>query len=143
MAASTSDITTNEIAGVAYLLGPLVAATRIFKGTLVGSNAAGYFSQLGDTANQKFRGICSVASDNRSGGTGDTSCEYLPAERLGDIIIDAVSPDQSWVGQLIYASDDHTGALSTSNSVLIGLCEGVVKTGTSGRILVNPNRRVV
>lgn len=143
MAASTTAITTNEIAGISKLEGPLAASTTIYKGVMVGSNAAGYFVPLANTAGLNFRGIAATGSDNSAGSTGATSCEYYPADRLGNIIIDATNPDQSWVGQLVYASDDHTGALSTSNSVLIGCVEKVIKTGTSGRILVNPNRRVV
>lgn len=143
MSAATTDIYTIAQAPVAFVNRKVEASTKIPQGVLVATNAAGYLVNLSDAANLTFDGFAEGAADNTSGAQGAISCKVTPrhGNKLGCIEVDATSPDQSWINQILCAADNHTVALpaTTSHVVRVGRCVDVTTTGVNGRVIIDTN----
>ena len=143
MAASTADRYDIKSADVLmYISRKVAAATLIYKGIIVANNGSGYVVAGSDTAGLKVLGISDQQVDNSGGIAGAKSVEIQPFETHRFIEVDAVSPDDSWLENLAYLSDDHTVAITgVSNSIVLGTVKVIVKTGTAGRVLVDTWKR--
>jgi hypothetical protein len=99
----------------------LVAAnTKIYAGSLVCVNAAGYAVPAADTSGYQLAGVALEQVDNSDGSDGGKTVRL---RRTGVFEFDAVSISQSMVGLLMYAADDHTfdDAAGLTNDVKVGL----------------------
>ena len=99
----------------------LVAAnTKIYAGSLVCVNAAGYAVPAADTAGYQLAGVALEQVDNSDGSDGGKTVRL---RRTGVFEFDAVSISQSMVGLLMYAADDHTfdDAAGLTNDIKVGL----------------------
>lgn len=96
-----------------------IAAVAVVKGALLNFNASGYAKNASDTSGEAFAGVAIDEVDNSEGSAGDLStrvwCE-------GVFSMDCSGATQAWVGQKVYAVDNHTVALAatTTNDVLVG-----------------------
>jgi hypothetical protein len=145
MAALTADSqATKQVALALGGLGiPVAASTKLYAGGMVAVNASGYAVACSDAANLEFMGFCEAGVDNSGGNNGDKVCQLTTraSNKLGVVELDAVSPQQSWVGQVLAFTDDHTVALmaSTAHVLRAGRCIFIQKTGTSGRVWIDTN----
>jgi hypothetical protein len=96
----------------------LVAAnTKIYAGSLVCVNAAGYAVPAADTSGYQLAGVALEQVDNSDGG------KHVRLRRAGVFEFDAVSISQDMVGTPMYAADDHTfdDAAGPTNDIKVGL----------------------
>jgi hypothetical protein len=99
----------------------LVAAnTKIYAGSLVCVNAAGYAVPAADTSGYRFAGVALEQVDNSSGSGGGMN---VRVRRAGVFEFDAGSITQDMVGAPMYATDDHTfdDVAGSTNSIKVGL----------------------
>jgi hypothetical protein len=82
-----------------------VAAVKIYAGSLVCVNAAGYAVPAADTVNFKFVGIALEQVDNSAGQAGDKT---IRVRRAGVFEFKASSIAQSDVGKQMYVVNDET-----------------------------------
>ena len=99
---------------------PVAANTKIYAGSLVCNNAAGYAAPAADTSGYQLAGVALEQVDNSDGSDGGKTVRL---RRTGVFEFDAVSISQSMVGLLMYAADDHTfdDAAGLTNDVKVGL----------------------
>src|SRR4030066_139630 len=84
----------------------LVAAnTKIYAGSLVCVNAAGYAAPAADTIGYQIAGVALEQVDNSDGSDGG---KHVRLRRAGVFEFDAVSISQNMVGVAMYATDDHS-----------------------------------
>src|SRR4030042_3477389 len=104
MAALTRDRATPYREGieVEYLV---AANTKIYAGSLVCVNAAGYAAPAADTSGYQLAGVALEQVDNSDGSDGGKN---VRVRRAGVFEFDAVSISQNMVGTSMYAADDHT-----------------------------------
>lgn len=98
---------------------PLAAATKLFAGSNVNYNTAGYAKKAADTASEVFAGVAMETIDNTSGSAGDLSIRVW---KEGVFSMNCASATQAWVGVDVYAVDDNLVALAatTTNDVRVG-----------------------
>jgi hypothetical protein len=96
---------------------PVAANTKIYAGSLVCVNAAGYAVPAADTSGYRFAGVALEQVDNSDGG------KIVRVRRAGVFEFDAVSISQDMVGRPMFASDDHTfdDAAGPTNDIKVGL----------------------
>ena len=96
---------------------PVAANTKIYAGSLVCVNAAGYAAPAADTSGYRFAGVALEQVDNSDGG------KHVRLRRAGVFEFDAVSISQEMVGAAMYAADDHTfdDAAGLTNDIKVGL----------------------
>ena len=96
---------------------PVAAAVKIYAGSLVCVNAAGYAVPAADTSGYRFAGVAMEQVDNSDGG------KNVRVRRAGVFEFDAVSISQDMVGVAMYAADDHTfdDAAGPTNDIKVGL----------------------
>ena len=96
---------------------PVAANTKIYAGSLVCVNAAGYAAPAADTSGYRFAGVALEQVDNSDGG------KHVRLRRAGVFEFDAVSISQDMVGAAMYAADDHTfdDAAGPTNDIKVGL----------------------
>ena len=96
---------------------PVAANTKIYAGSLVCVNAAGYAVPAADTSGYRFAGVALEQVDNSDGG------KNVRVRRAGVFEFDAVSITQDMVGAAMYAADDHTfdDAAGPTNDIKVGL----------------------
>lgn len=97
---------------------PVAASTRIYEGTLVFINAAGYADDDTATGVNAFAGVAVAEADNSSGSAGDVNVEVYTD---GDFQLVSSGLAQTDVGMPAYADDNYAvvNALG-STSVRIG-----------------------
>lgn len=144
MAVSTAARYTTKSVAVRTINAELVASVAVYKGTCVavftGGANQGYHRMIADTANMRLVGLAELTATGGS-ANGDVSVPVQPLELLEYLELDAVSPGDTWVGQKVYFTDDHTVALTSTNSILAGRVVSVEKTGTAGRVVVALRQR--
>ena len=98
----------------------VAANMKIYAGSLVGVNAAGYAAPAADTSGYRFAGVAMEQVDNSGGSNGGMN---VRVRRAGVFEFDAVSISQDMVGAAMYAADDHTfdDAAGLTNDVKVGL----------------------
>lgn len=123
-AAATADRLTaqKEATEKAY---PVLAAAKIFAGTMVAIDNAGFAKPASDAANLKVVGIADAKADNTDGANGDIKVKM----RRGVFKLPASSITQAMVGKVMYVVDDQTfdDALGT-NGVKAGRLVDFVST---------------
>jgi hypothetical protein len=99
---------------------PVAANMKIYAGSLVCVNAAGYAAPAADTSGYRFAGVAMEQVDNSGGIDGG---KVMRLRRTGVFEFDAVSITQAMVGTAMYASDDHTfdDAAGPTNDIKVGL----------------------
>jgi hypothetical protein len=103
---------------------PVEESTRIYQGTLVFQNAAGYADDDTATGVNGFIGIAVEECDNSSGADGAKNVE-VHAEGVFELVGSGFA--QTDVGQIAYAEDNFTiGTAISSASVPIGRVVGYV-----------------
>ncbi len=115
-----------------------MAATKIFKGTLVSLNAAGFVKKGSDTVGEKFVGIAYEEVDNSGGAAGD---KVIRVWQIGSFEFALASTaTQATVGVSVYLSDDQTVDLAavTTSDVLVGRVVEFVSASTV-RVAINPH----
>lgn len=119
MAALSKDRATPYREGieVAY---PVAAAVKIYAGSLVCANAAGFAAPAADTSGYRLAGVALEQVDNLTGADGAKSVRL---RRHGIFEFDAASLTQAMVGDPMYAVDDHTfdDAAGPTNDVKVGV----------------------
>lgn len=113
---------------VGDLLSVPQAAVKIYKGSLVAFNTAGYATGAADTSGFTFAGIAYETVDNSAGAAGALS---IRVKRRGVVELNfTASAVQANVGLPVYMSDDNTVALvaTTTNDVLVGRIVALVST---------------
>ena len=96
---------------------PVAANTKIYAGSLVCVNAAGYAAPAADTIGYQIAGVALEQVDNSDGG------KNVRLRRAGVFEFDALSISQDMVGAAMYAADDHTfdDAAGPTNDIKVGL----------------------
>lgn len=138
MAALTADrVTEKKVPGmVSYP----VAAVKIYAGSLVAINAAGFLAPAADTASFKVVGIALENVDNSAGAAGALRCrvEAPIVARLN-----ATSITQAMVGTKMFVVDDQTFDDATgTNSIVAGVLVEFI-SATEGRIYIDPTQQVL
>lgn len=82
-----------------------VAVAKMFKGSLVMFNVAGFLTVAASLAGAKFAGIAGHSVDNTNGLVGDEECEVF---RTGVFLLDGAGFTQASIGKDVFASDDQT-----------------------------------
>lgn len=144
MSASTADrsLTTQTVATIPYG----VADNKIiYKDTCVCTDSSGWLNLAADTSGFVYAGLSAAHADNTIVGhtAGGITCDVTPPANSPEsryIVQDFTSPAQTAVGALAYFTDDHTVAVSSSNSVKMGIIVQIIATGTSGKVLVDTMR---
>jgi hypothetical protein len=97
----------------------VAANTKIFAGSLVCVDAAGYAVPAADTSGYRFAGVAMEQVDNSDGSDGG---KVVRLRRAGVFEFDAVSITQDMVGADMYATDDHTfdDAAGPTNDIKVG-----------------------
>jgi hypothetical protein len=126
MTAATQDRTSEAYQGEIAAHG-VAAATRIFLGTLVNKNAAGYAVPATDTAGETSLGVSFEGVDNRLGADGDL---LVRCERNRIVVFDIAAVARTDVNRSVYVSDDKTVAFT-----------GNVKVGTIAKFVEGETTR--
>ena len=103
---------------------PVAATTKIYQGSAVGDNAAGYARAL--VAGDPFRGFAVKQADNTTGAAGDINVNVY---HEGQIQLAVTSLAITDVGKYVYASDDNTFSLTESTGTYIGRVKRYVSSG--------------
>lgn len=102
-----------------------LAAVKVFKGSNLNFNTAGFAKKASDTASEKFAGLAMETVDNSAGAAGDKAVRIWVE---GVSSMGCASATQAWVGQDVFAVDDNLVALAatTTNDVRVGKVVGFV-----------------
>lgn len=117
---------------------PVAAATKIYYGSMVCANAAGFAVPAADTAAFVVMGVATEQIDNLSGANGDKMIRL----REGRVhTFDATSITQAMVGKAMYVVDDHTfdDGVGT-NSIKAGTLTKFI-SATEGEIQIHTGLR--
>lgn len=116
---------------------PVEEATRIYQGTLVYVNAAGYACDVTATGVNAFVGVAVAEADNTSGADGAIEVEVYTE---GDFELTGTGFAQTDVGMPIYADDNYATVLSLgATSVRIGTIVRYVSS-TKHVVSIKPSR---
>lgn len=117
---------------------PVAAATKIYAGSMVCANAAGFAVPAADTAAFVTLGVATAQADNTSGLDGAMSL----AVRMGRVHrFAATSITQAMLGDIMYVVDDQTFDDGVgSNSVKAGTLVKFIST-TEGEIQIHGGLR--
>ncbi|MCL4514143.1 MAG: hypothetical protein M1379_00890 [Firmicutes bacterium] len=117
MAALTRDRNTPRKEGQITAYG-VAAGAKIFAGSLVCLNAAGYAAPAADTAGFRFAGVAKQYVDNTAGANGEQVIEVWVDGRFP---FDAAAMAVTDIGIPVFVSDDQTVAKATANGVGCGI----------------------
>lgn len=97
----------------------LAASTKVYKGSNVNYNAAGFAKKASDTTGESFAGVAMETKD--SSGPKDSD-KYVRVWKEGVFSMNCSGATQAWVGQDVFAVDDNLVALAatTTNDVKVG-----------------------
>ena len=107
-----------------------VAAVKIFAGSLVCVNAAGFLVPGDDAAALRFVGVALEYVDNTAGQAGDLNCRV---RQEGVFNFDAISITQAMVGSPMYLRSDHEFDESSTHGIACGLLVAFI-SATEGEI---------
>ena len=96
---------------------PVVASDVIYEGAAVGENASGYSRPL--VAGDPFQGFALATVDNSAGAAG---AAYVNVRVRGKVVIPVTGASAVTANDkpAVYASDDNTFTLTSTNNSLIG-----------------------
>lgn len=106
MSALTRDRATSYREGIEVEF-PVAAATKIYAGSMVCLNAAGFAVPAADTSGYRFAGVALEQVDNAAGAGG---VKMIRLRRTGVFEFDAAALSQAKVGNAMYSVDDQTCA---------------------------------
>lgn len=99
---------------------PVGAAKKFYKGSLVCVPTATGFAEAGtDIAASNFVGVGYEDADNSAGAAGALSGRV---HKTGSFVFNAVGALQTWVSKPMMLTDDNTVALTSTNSIQVGVC---------------------
>ena len=103
----------------------LAPATKVFQGSIVHTNAAGFAKKGGDNAAEKFAGVAMETADSSIAAQS-----YVRVWKEGVFSFPCTGATQAWVGQDVFAVDDNVVALAatTTNDVRVGTVVKFVST---------------
>lgn len=101
----------------------VAASTQVFKGAFVGLTS-GYARGL--VAGDAFVGLAYEEGDNSSGSAGDVSVRVYTQ---GDFQLALSGAAITDLGASVYASDDETLTLTSTNNSLVGKMVGFISSG--------------
>lgn len=97
---------------------PVLAAKKIFGGSIVAVDANGYAQPAADTAGLKVRGVAEEQADNSAGASGAKTIRV----RRGVFKFAATGLTIADVGKPVFVSDDQTVSVAaTTNNVCAGI----------------------
>jgi predicted RecA/RadA family phage recombinase len=98
---------------------PLAASTKVFKGSNVNYNAAGFAKKASDTAGEVFAG---VAMETKDSSLNDDNEKWVRVWKEGVFSMVCTGATQAWVGQLVHSLDDNVVALAAgaTNDIVVG-----------------------
>lgn len=102
----------------------VAASTIIYEGSAIGINSSGYARpiQVGDD----FAGFSLNVVDNSAGENGDLT---VRAKESGRVILPISTADLTTFNSPVYATDDNTFTLESSNAVFVGYIHRVINSG--------------
>lgn len=103
---------------------PVIASDIIYTGAAVGDNASGYARPL--VAGDKFKGFADTKADNSGGAAGEINVRVRARGRIKLAISGLAVGD---LGKLVYASDDNTFTLTSTNNSKVGFVYRFVSSG--------------
>ena len=104
-----------------YALG---AGKKFYKGSLVCVPTATGFAEAGtDIAASNFVGVGYEDADNSTGAAGALAGRV---HKSGSFVFTALAASQSWVSRPMFLTDDNTVALTSTNSIQVGVCTEVI-----------------
>lgn len=104
----------------------MIATDIIYEGAAVGDNASGAARPL--VAGDPFLGFCVRRVDNSTGAAGD---RRVKVRRKGIVVIPVVGVTGiGKIGDTVYAADDDTFTLSSTNNSAIGKITDVISSTT-------------
>lgn len=103
---------------------PVIATDIIYQGAAVGDNGSGYARPL--VAGDAFLGFADYQADNSTGVAGNAFVRCRTFGRIKLAVATLVAGD---VGKSVYASDDNTFTLVTTNNTKIGHVIAVLAAG--------------
>ena len=116
MAAATADKTIPAREGIYDDL-PVLAAKKIFQGTVVSITAAGFATFYAGT-DVIFAGFADKLADNTDGASGDIKVRVRRDVHV--VRVTLTSAAQADVGDAVYASDDSTLTLTAATNMFVG-----------------------
>lgn len=116
MTALTKDRNTTQKVGGQVAYG-VAASAKIYAGALVCLNGSGYAVPAADTAGLRFVGVAQEQVDN-AGGANGAKTVLIKDEGVFDF--SGANFTAADVGKAVFASDDQTVALSTTNGIGVG-----------------------
>lgn len=145
MAASTADrnlASTKVVDAIPYGVADNV---HVYLFTCTCTDSSGWLNMAADTSGFVYAGVAYESVDNTVTGhtAGGLTCKVRPPGNTPEdryLVLDASSPSQSWVGSKVYFTDDHTVALSSTNSILAGRVVQLLSTGSGGKVVVDTLR---
>jgi predicted RecA/RadA family phage recombinase len=98
----------------------VAAAAKIYAGSMVCLNAAGYAVPAADTSGYRFAGVALEQADNSAGADG---AQVVRLRRSGVFEFNAANLSQALVGNAMYAVDDQTfaDAGGAANDIKVGV----------------------
>src|SRR5687767_522340 len=118
MAVTADQLITVRLPGTGRLREGLVEAGEVlYAGTAAFVDADGYIVPT-MTGPLDFAGIVRKLADNTGGADGDIKCELYTE---GDFVLPLTSAAQTDVGSLLYATDNYTFTLTSTNNSLVGV----------------------
>lgn len=145
MSAATANRPDLASAPVAWIEYPVADNVHIYQYTYICVTTAGYATPAADTSTLRFIGQAIVEADNTISGhtLGGITVKVVPPSVEPFCYMNAATPIATWVGEHMYFLDDNTVGLTgdTSNTICAGQCVAIVKTGSSGIVLVDTTER--
>ena len=119
MSALTRDRATSYREGIEVEF-PVAAATKIYAGSMVCVNAAGFAVPAADTSGYRFAGVALEQVDNTAGADG---VKMIRLRRTGVFEFDAAALSQAKVGNAMYSVNDQTfgDTGSVTNHIAVGV----------------------
>lgn len=111
------------------------AATKLWKGSLVGITAGGYLVPMAATSTLRAAGRCPKTIDNTSGADGAVRAAYEEGVFLWDNSSSGDLITIADIGNNVYAVDDHTVA-KTDNSAARPVAGKVRDIAPNGQVWV-------
>lgn len=106
-----------------------VAVAKIYKGSLVALNAAGFVKPAA-AGDKRVVGVAYETVDNASGAAGDLTIRVW---REGTFEVNGSGLTQANVGDLVYVTDDNTVTLTATGSIVVGVITEFV-SATKARV---------
>jgi hypothetical protein len=112
-------------------VGLLAANAKIFHGSVIAKNAAGFLVPASDTVGLRVVGVAQEQVDNTGGADGALSVKYITALSV-KMANDGTSPvaQANLYAGVVYIKDDNTVQASGANGVVAGCAESIEPDGT-------------